>query len=159
MPTIRIDQNVWDELKTRAEPFVDSPNSVLRRLLGLDQGKAKTASKRGSRREERLDSAGEPATHKRTNKRGTKARSANSSRERNPPRPHDERWPIIAEELRRLGRPATYAELFERLESDLFLTERRVAAAVRADKKKPIRERFFERGEGNTIALRGPLRA
>ena len=34
-PTIRIDDDVFDELKGHAEPFVDTPNSVLRRLLGL----------------------------------------------------------------------------------------------------------------------------
>lgn len=34
-PTIRIDDGVFDELKKHAEPFVDTPNSVLRRLLGL----------------------------------------------------------------------------------------------------------------------------
>src|SRR5439155_10026585 len=34
-PTIKIDDGVFDELKKHAEPFVDTPNSVLRRLLGL----------------------------------------------------------------------------------------------------------------------------
>ena len=34
-PTIRIDKDVFGELKKHAEPFVDTPNSVLRRLLGL----------------------------------------------------------------------------------------------------------------------------
>jgi hypothetical protein len=35
-PTIRIDEDVYESLKERAEPFVDTPNSVLRRLLNLD---------------------------------------------------------------------------------------------------------------------------
>jgi hypothetical protein len=34
-PTIRIDEEVFEALKTQAEPFVDTPNSVLRRLLDL----------------------------------------------------------------------------------------------------------------------------
>jgi Mrr N-terminal domain len=34
-PTIRIDEEVMAVLKENAEPFVDTPNSVLRRLLGL----------------------------------------------------------------------------------------------------------------------------
>jgi hypothetical protein len=34
-PTIRIDDEVFDALKRHAEPFVDTPNSVLRRLLEL----------------------------------------------------------------------------------------------------------------------------
>lgn len=36
MPTIRIDNDVWNSLKKKAEPFEDTPNSVLRRLLRLD---------------------------------------------------------------------------------------------------------------------------
>lgn len=34
-PTIRIDDEVYESLKRHAEPFVDTPNSVLRRILGL----------------------------------------------------------------------------------------------------------------------------
>jgi hypothetical protein len=34
-PTVRVDEEVYEQLKTHAEPFVDTPNSVLRRLLGL----------------------------------------------------------------------------------------------------------------------------
>ncbi|MGQ0654996.1 MAG: winged helix-turn-helix domain-containing protein [Betaproteobacteria bacterium] len=33
MPTIRIDPEVYDALKRLAEPFVDTPSSVIRRLL------------------------------------------------------------------------------------------------------------------------------
>jgi hypothetical protein len=36
-PTIRIDEEVFDELKRHAEPFIDTPNSVLRRVLGLSE--------------------------------------------------------------------------------------------------------------------------
>ena len=32
---IQIDEEVWELLKERAEPFVDTPNSVIRRLLEL----------------------------------------------------------------------------------------------------------------------------
>ena len=39
MPTIRIDQDVYDWLKSQAVPFEDTPNSVLRRLAGLDKNK------------------------------------------------------------------------------------------------------------------------
>lgn len=34
-PSIDIDEDVMDRLKLEAEPFVDTPNTVLRRLLGL----------------------------------------------------------------------------------------------------------------------------
>jgi hypothetical protein len=34
-PTIRVSQDTYDYLKEHAEPFVDTPDSVIRRLLGL----------------------------------------------------------------------------------------------------------------------------
>ncbi|HYD58429.1 MAG TPA: winged helix-turn-helix domain-containing protein [Burkholderiales bacterium] len=40
MPTVRIDDEVFEALKKLAEPLIDTPNSVLRRLLGLEQKKA-----------------------------------------------------------------------------------------------------------------------
>ncbi len=36
MPTIRIDDEVWEKLKKLAVPFEDTPNTVLRRLLSID---------------------------------------------------------------------------------------------------------------------------
>jgi negative regulator of replication initiation len=36
MPTIRVDNDVWGFLQSKAKPFEDSPNDVLRRELGLD---------------------------------------------------------------------------------------------------------------------------
>ncbi|SRR5258708_21170872 len=39
-PQIRIDDDVYDFLKQKAEPFADTPNSVLRRLLGIDSEKS-----------------------------------------------------------------------------------------------------------------------
>ena len=33
MPTVRLDDEVFEALKRTAEPFVDSPNAVIRRLL------------------------------------------------------------------------------------------------------------------------------
>lgn len=35
-PVIRVDGEVWEWLKSRATPFEDTPNTVLRRLAGLD---------------------------------------------------------------------------------------------------------------------------
>src|SRR2546427_414715 len=36
MPTIRVDNDVWEWLKRNARPLEDTPNSVLRRVAGLD---------------------------------------------------------------------------------------------------------------------------
>jgi 5-methylcytosine-specific restriction protein A len=35
-PVIRVDADVWEWLKTRARPLEDTPNTVLRRIAGLD---------------------------------------------------------------------------------------------------------------------------
>lgn len=39
MNTIKVDDGVMDYLKSKADPFNDTPNSVLRRELGLDKSK------------------------------------------------------------------------------------------------------------------------
>ena len=36
-PVIRIDEEVWKQLQERASPLVDTPNSVLRRILKLEE--------------------------------------------------------------------------------------------------------------------------
>src|SRR5437660_477516 len=41
MKVIRIDEDVWAGLQKKAQPFEDTPNSVLRRLLGLDRANGK----------------------------------------------------------------------------------------------------------------------
>lgn len=35
-PVIRVDEEVWAWLKSQAQPFQDTPNSVLRRVAGID---------------------------------------------------------------------------------------------------------------------------
>jgi hypothetical protein len=41
-PSIDLDDEVFEYLKSKAEPFVDTPNTVLRRLLGMDSGRRST---------------------------------------------------------------------------------------------------------------------
>lgn len=45
MQTIEIDTDVFAHLQKNARPFVDTPNSTLRRLLGLDGSKAQSQKK------------------------------------------------------------------------------------------------------------------
>jgi len=40
MTTIRVDSDVYAELEKRIESFADTPNAILRRLLGLEGGQA-----------------------------------------------------------------------------------------------------------------------
>jgi negative regulator of replication initiation len=42
MRTIRVDDEVFRALQRRGKPFIDTPNSVLRRLLRLDKGDSRT---------------------------------------------------------------------------------------------------------------------
>jgi hypothetical protein len=44
-PTIRIDDEVYKWLQSQAVPFDDSPNSVLRRIAGLDDTRQKHVSR------------------------------------------------------------------------------------------------------------------
>lgn len=49
MPTIRVDEEVYEALQRRAKPFIDTPNSVLRRGLGLDPSEEETGGQRRRR--------------------------------------------------------------------------------------------------------------
>ncbi len=69
--------------------------------------------------------------------------------------PYEERVPIIAAALRRLGRSATVDELFEEFKGDYrFATPRRIAATFRWDQRQ--RHPVFVREGKNQIALRNP---
>jgi len=41
MKAIRIDEDVWSALQKKARAFEDTPNSVLRRVLGIDRANGK----------------------------------------------------------------------------------------------------------------------
>ena len=49
MKVIRIDDDVWKLLKKQAIPLEDNPNTVLRRLLGIDQKQKRVTLKKGKR--------------------------------------------------------------------------------------------------------------
>lgn len=42
-PSVDIDADIFEYLQSQAEPFTDTPSTVLRRLLGIDQPAAPTA--------------------------------------------------------------------------------------------------------------------
>jgi len=63
MPNIRIDRDVYETLQKGAEPFVDTPNTVLRRLLGLDSSAKDGASEHS-------------ASKAKNGRRGTRSRAA-----------------------------------------------------------------------------------
>jgi hypothetical protein len=53
MKVIRIDDDVWKILQQKAIPFEDTPNTVLRRILGLN-GEPKPAVSNEGRKEEKM---------------------------------------------------------------------------------------------------------
>ncbi len=68
---------------------------------------------------------------------------------------YEERVPLIAAALRRLGRAATATELYDELKSDVrFGTPRRVAATFRFDQRQA--QPVFVREGKDRIALRNP---
>lgn len=75
-PTIRIDDEVLDKLKEHAEPFVDTPNTVLRRILGLAPGTESSE----------IDD-GLPAVQSSTRRRAAKGATATRTRRRQSRRP------------------------------------------------------------------------
>lgn len=48
-PSIEIDEAVWDKLKQEAEPLVDTPNTVLRRLLRIGSQPQSTSQPEGEK--------------------------------------------------------------------------------------------------------------
>ncbi len=94
MPTIRVDDQVWDWLKSQARPFEDTPNSVLRRVAGLE---------------------GSPTADSRIRESSAPIRR----RERGEKTPQDAyRTPILRILLRHRGR-ADRAQVLRELEHDL----------------------------------------
>jgi hypothetical protein len=56
-PTIRVDDEVYALLQERGEAFVDTPNTVLRRILGLTESGESTARSIGRRKGSHSDRA------------------------------------------------------------------------------------------------------
>jgi hypothetical protein len=71
---IDVDEEVYGALRANAEPFIDTPNSVLRRLLGLDAASTSTAGA--------SQAPPRPMVPRSAPKAGPKARKAKSSKPR-----------------------------------------------------------------------------
>jgi len=68
MPVIRIDDEVWAWLKQHARPLEDTPNTVLRRIAGLDRDQAEPNARE-------LSESGQPAAMGGVRRRDMKGRS------------------------------------------------------------------------------------
>lgn len=77
-PSIEVDEVVWDFLKQEAEPLVDTPNTVLRRLLGI-RGQSHTGGSADEAAKDRLaGSHAAPPRRTRSSPKGKHRRRAGS---------------------------------------------------------------------------------
>lgn len=90
--TIEVDAEVYDCLKAAAEPFIDTPNSVLRRILGLNPG---PLSEGGATRERAGDRQG-VAAKMASNGSESRGRSTSSKRRSRPKSKPSERKRVPA---------------------------------------------------------------
>ena len=158
-PTIRIDDDVFDELKKHAEPFVDTPNTVLRRLLNLgDVGSAestawgrprlRTSRKRSKPHQFGEGGAGDASAAPATKARGRRGRRpARSSHESAYELPMLE---IISEHGGRAAAREVLDELETRLNGQLTEVDRQELASgdVRwRNRAQFVRLRLVEQGD------------
>jgi hypothetical protein len=79
-PSIDIDDEVFDVLKHNAEPFVDTPNTVLRRMLGIHQNGTQPVGGAFSRPQPPLTAEQPTSNRKRSSKSKQAASSGKSAR-------------------------------------------------------------------------------
>ena len=118
--TIVVDERVYEHLKDQAEPFADTPNSVLRRLLGLgpsqeDETETESASgnvgvEPGTRRSGQL----KPLRRQRSGARATRTRAPAGSL-----LPEEEYHVPILRVLVEAGGSAPAAEIIEMVGKEL----------------------------------------
>jgi hypothetical protein len=80
-PTIRVDEDVYERLKDEAEPFIDTPNTVLRRLLELPSQNG-TGVETDSEESFGATQADTPPAGKRSSGQSAKARSPRRAKKR-----------------------------------------------------------------------------
>jgi hypothetical protein len=156
-PRIQIDDDVFSLLKSNAEPFVDTPNSVLRRLLGM------APSANGSAPEVFAETEPRDSARRRVRRRPPKARVGESKRARSGTiLPHEGyELPLLAIVGERGGRAPTREvldELGKRLEKDLMPAdyERLASGDIRwRNRAQFVRLRMIERGDMAKDSPRG----
>jgi len=108
-PAIRVDEDVYLALQSRAEPFVDTPNSVLRRLLELEEERSSAISPDEERSQNRTkDSSRKSPQPRARKKKRTRAPSGTLLRQ-------EEYEVPLLETLEELGGGAAAGEVIEKL--------------------------------------------
>jgi len=157
-PSVELDEDIYEYLKSQAEPFTDTPNTVLRRLLRLDdasEGDAPESEGNGNapRRE------GAPRAKKRGGTRKFSGRTRAPSGTLLP----EQRYELpLLRALIEAGGEAPYREVLEAVGlalSDEFMAadhETLASGSVRWHSRLQfVRLRLVERGEMDREAPRG----
>jgi hypothetical protein len=159
-PSIELDEDIWEYLKAQAEPFADTPNTVLRRLLQLDDA---------SKAETQTASNGAPSRREagaRAKKRGGTRKSSGRTRAPSGTLLPEQRYELpLLRALIDAGGEAPYREVVEsvgRALSDEFMPadhETLASGSVRWHSRLQfVRLRLVERGEMDREAPRGMWR-
>lgn len=155
-PTVRVDEEVYRALQSRAEPFVDTPNSVLRRLLDLgDTESLETEIVSPERGQARSEVKASPKKAERKRKKRTRAPSGILLRQ------EEYELPLL-EVLSHLGGSAAAGEVIEllgeRLNGKLKPAdrERLDSGAVRWENRAQfVRYELVQRGDMKGDSPRG----
>lgn len=156
-PTIRIDDEVFEALKRHAEPLVDTPNSVLRRLLELPNDREQPVH-------DRAEAPSQASRPVRRGRRGARRSAGTSSKRARPgsvlPDEEYER-PILQILNEKSGRAPTSEVidgLGERLDGRLTPTDKETLGSGQVrwrNRAQFVRLRLVERGDMAKDSPRG----
>jgi hypothetical protein len=157
-PSIELDEDVYEYLKSQAEPFTDTPNTVLRRLLHIDDASEADSGRPGSNG---AAPRREPAS--RAKKRGAARKSTGRTRAPSGTLLPEQRYELpLLRALIEAGGEAPYREVLESVGlalSDEFMPadhETLSSGSVRWHSRLQfVRLRLVERGELDREAPRG----
>ncbi len=157
-PSVDLDEDIYEYLKSEAEPFTDTPNTVLRRLLHLDGASEADAQQRGGDGAAPRREAGS-----RAKKRGGTRKSTGRTRAASGTLLPEQRYELpLLRALIEAGGEAPYREVLEsvgRALSDEFMPadhETLASGSVRWHSRLQfVRLRLVERGEMDREAPRG----
>jgi hypothetical protein len=157
-PSIELDEDIYEYLKSQAEPFADTPNTVLRRLLQLDDASEAETQKSASNGAPSRREAGIQGK-----KRGGTRKSSGRTRAPSGTLLPEQRYELpLLRALIDAGGEAPYREVLEsvgRALTDEFMPadhETLASGSVRWHSRLQfVRLRLVERGEMDREAPRG----
>jgi hypothetical protein len=156
-PTIRIDDEVFEALKRHAEPLVDTPNSVLRRLLELPSNREEAPS-------DHDEAPSQTPRQVRGRRRGTRRGSRPSAKRARPGSilPDEEYERPILQILNEKGGRAPTSEVIdalgERLDGRLTPTDKETIGSGQVrwrNRAQFVRLRLVDRGDMAKDSPRG----